>query len=239
MLHGPSDAHVGVKREPRWRVWRVWRAGRPSQADGSCNTLRRAQRCICAPSTAPANDAMTSTNNNNQAAPDCWPCRAQSYAVLAYMLRVSGEAVQHQHTCTPNNPHAHAHAHAHPPAGPVRHPTASRAAHPRHVHVCVAQLSAPEFTAPVASYRPAQLVHGASYSVLPWPRASSVGNIPCLARLSRGIGSAIPANTTCCSSCSSPDTCELEPASRLLPSATRPSSSYQVSHAACILHLAS
>jgi hypothetical protein len=93
------------------------------------------------------------------------------------------------------------------------------------------------------SYHRPQLVHVASYSILPRPGASSVGNIPCLARLSRGIGSAIPANSACCSCCSFPDSCEREPATRLSrrpsPSATRPSSSYQVSHAACSLHLAS
>jgi hypothetical protein len=171
---------------------------------------------------------MQSAECRVQSAELCCPC------IHATRLGQGRATSLHLH-CTPNNPNPH----PHPPAGPVRDPTDSRVASPLHV----AQLSAPEFTAPVAPYRRAQLVHGGSYSILRRPGASSVGNIPCLARLSHGIGigigSAIPANSTCCSSCSFPDSCDLEPASRLSPSATRSSSSYQVSHVACILHLAS
>jgi hypothetical protein len=56
-----------------------------------------------------ATASNSNNNNNNQAAPDCCPCRAQSYAVLACLLRVSDEAVQHDYTCTPNNPHPQGH----------------------------------------------------------------------------------------------------------------------------------
>jgi hypothetical protein len=160
--------------------------------------------------TATATASSNNNSNNNQAAPDCWLSLHACYASRTRPCNMTTPAL---HTKQPSSPWPS-------PAGPVRHPTDSRAA--RRLHV--AQPSAPEFTAPVAPCRRPQLVHVAvaSYSVLPRPGASSAGNIPCLARLSRGIGSAIPAHSTCCSCCSFPARCELEPASRLSVVARRP-----------------
>jgi hypothetical protein len=177
--------------------------------------------------------ATASDNNNKiQAAPDCWPCRAQSYAVLACLLRVSDEAVQHDYT---KQPHRHSHSHIRPSwTGPPSDRQPSSTSTP----CCTAFSSGIHRSRGSLPPTSARSWCVASYSILPRPGASSAGNIPCLARLSRGIGSAIPANSACCSCCSFPDSREREPATRLSIVA-RPShptkSATQL--AACSLHL--